>query len=296
MFELSRTVTGGMQVTQSEDLQKLNELPLVQHMPDETKGRVLTLLLEVSKLVTWFEDNTLLHQGWLGGDVGFILLQGDVEINKEGTNPLAVSAPALLGEMHQFNPLALRTATVLVKDNAKVLKFVWRELYAQARQRLTEVEQSMLMEGIERSVWERFNRDMLIDLALFRGIPERLKLRILLVLQWIVEPTTLADGQELFRQDDLCGGLGYVLLQGNVLLSRTNHPTQSINSPNILGVMPRFDPDLKWTATAKAQGKVELLKFSWGEYTDRLQQRLSHQEQRQVADAINATAKEHFIH
>ena len=64
----------------------------------------------------------------------------------------------------------------------------------------------------------------------------------------------------------------------------------------MLGVMPRFDPDLRWTATAAAQGKVELLKFSWVEYVKRLQQRLTPQEQRQVADAIGANVREHFVH
>lgn len=283
-------------MTPSEDLRKLSELPLVQNMPDETKERVATLLLDVSKPVTWFEDDTLLHQGWLGGDAGFVLLEGNVEINKEGEDPIVVSAPALLGEMHQFNPRALRTATVRVVGEVRILRFVWQELYAKARQRLAEAEQNMLMDGIEHSAWERFNRDTLIDLALFRGIPERLRLRIVLLLQWIVEPVVLVDGQVLFKQGDVCGGMGYLLLQGNVALSRAQCPAQQVGSPSILGVMPRFDPDLKWTATANAQGKVELLKFSWGEYVKRLQQRLSHQEQRQVADAINANAKEHFIH
>lgn len=283
-------------MTQSEDLQTLGGLPLVQHMPDETKERVASLLLDVSTLLTSFEDNTLLHQGWLGGDSGFVLLQGNVEIDREGASPVSMSAPALLGEMLQFNPRALRTATVLVKGEARVLRFVWQELYAQARQRLTETEQNMLMDGIEHSAWERFNRDTLIDIALFRGLPDRLKLGVVLLLQWLVEPVTLLDGQELFKQDNVCGGMGYVLMQGNIALSRPLNPSQLVNSPNLLGVMPRFEPDLRWTATASAQGKVELLKFSWVDYIKRLQQRLSRQEQRQVADAINANAKEHFIH
>jgi hypothetical protein len=283
-------------MAQAEDLQTLCRLPLVQHLPEEAKERVAALLLEVSQLVTWFEDNTLLHQGWLGGDAGFVLLQGYVEIDKEGEAPILVSAPALLGEMHQFNPRALRTATVRVKGTPRVLKFVWRELYAKARQRLSEAEQDMLMDGIEHSAWERFNRDTLIDLALFRDIPERLKLRIVLLLQWLVEPVTLLDGQELFKQDDVCGGMGYELVQGDLVLSRLNHTVQVVSAPNILGVMPRFDPDQKWTATANARGKVELLKFSWAEYIKRLQQRLSQEEQRQVAASINANAKAHFIH
>ena len=283
-------------MTRSEELGQLKNLPLVQHMPDETRERVATLFLDVSEPVAWVEDNTLLHQGWLGGDAGFVLLRGQVEINKEGEDPIVVSAPAILGEMQQFNPRSLRTATVRLMGTAKVLRFVWRELYAQAREHLTEAEQNLLMDGIEQSAWERFNRDTLIDLALFRGTPERLKLRIVLLLQWLVEPVTLLDGQILFEQDTVCGGIGYVLLQGNIALSRSQSPALVVGAPNMLGVMPRFDPDLRWTATAAAQGKVELLKFSWVDYVKRLQQRLTPQEQRQVADAIGANVREHFVH
>ncbi len=282
-------------MTSSTDLQALLDLPLLQRIPGDARERVATLLHRVSTRIAVSDGEILLLQGNVGGDMGFVLLRGAVEIDREETAPIAVSAPALLGEMLQFNPSAQRTATVRVAGDAECLRFPWQDFYAQARRDLSEAEQDMLMDSMERCIWERLGRDTLIDLALFRGVSDQLKLRACLLLQWIVRRAVLSAGEQLFAQDDLCGGAGYILTRGSFELTRPNHPAAIVGSPNLLGVMPRFDPDRRWSATAIARETAELLRFSWLEYEAMLQRRLSQREQQELGDAIAANAAAHFV-
>ncbi|HOE65938.1 MAG TPA: cyclic nucleotide-binding domain-containing protein [Candidatus Hydrogenedentes bacterium] len=184
-------------MTSSNDLQALLNLSLLQRIPGDARERVATLLHRVSTPIAVPDGEILLLQGNVGGDMGFVLLRGAVEIDREGTSPIAVSAPALLGEMLQFNPSAQRTATVRVAGDAECLRFPWQDFYAQARRDLSEAEQDMLMDSMERCIWERLGRDTLIDLALFRGVSDQLKLRACLLLQWIVRRAVVNAGREV---------------------------------------------------------------------------------------------------
>ena len=64
----------------------------------------------------------------------------------------------------------------------------------------------------------------------------------------------------------------------------------------ILGVMPNFNAEQQWSATAFAHGDVELLKFSWQEYMALLKQRLTQEEQGQFVESLKANAKACFLH
>lgn len=283
-------------MNESELASRLRELPLIRPLPEDAKARAAGVFLRVSKTMMYEDGDSLIKERALGGQDGYVLLEGEVVIHKEAKAPVVVAAPALLGEMLQFNPRAQRTATVRARGQATALKFPWEEFYAQAKQTLSEAEKDLLLESIERSVWERFGRETIIDLALFNGLPDLLKLRACLVLQWIVQHRTLADGERLFAQDDMCGAIGYVVVQGAIRLVKTNYPPRIVDAPDVIGVMPRFDPGLQWSATATAQGDAQLLRFSWQEYTAMLQRRLTQQEYALFTQVIDANALAHFIH
>ena len=280
----------------SEERRVLVGLSLLEGMPEEAKERVAGFLLDVSETVSLAEGDTLLRQGDLAGDSGYLLVAGEVTINKEGTEPVGLSAPALLGEMHQFNPQARRTATVRAKGPAQARKFSWLGLYARATEALPEDEQTLLMDGIERVVWERFDRDVLMDLPMLRGLGDQLKLRVCLPLLWIVSHEVLYDGEVLFEQNEKCGAAGYLLIRGKMEFTKAGRHSHVLAAPNNIGVMPEFDPELRWTATAAAQGEVELLRFSWLVYNKMLEQRLSEADRQQFAAAMKAAKKDCFTH
>lgn len=280
----------------SEERRMLVGLPLLESMPEEAKEHVAGLLLDVSETAGLADGDTLLRQGDLAGDSGYLLVAGEATIDKEGVEPLTLSAPALLGEMHQFNPQARRTATVRAKGPGQVCKFSWLELYARAKEALPEDEQTLLMDGIERVVWERFDRDMLMDLPMLRALGDQLKLRVCLPLLWIVKREVLYDAEILFDQNEKCGGAGYLLIRGKMAFTKADRHSHVLAAPNNIGLMPDFDPELRWTATATAQGEVELLRFSWLVYNKMLEQRLSKADRQQFVAGMKAGKKDCFVH
>ncbi len=281
---------------QVHELQRIVNLPLFSHLAEANRQRIALLFQEVGERIEAADGEALLRQGGVGADAGFILLRGKVQVLPEDGAPLAVDAPALLGEMSQVNRVAQRTATVLCQGEVDVLKFSWQTLLGRSRETLPETDRLALIESIERQVLERLHEESLIDLPMLRGLSNELRIRICLFLQWETHPLEIADGDRLFEVDGLCGDMGYLLDGGEIELLRPHTPGRRIAAPNVIGIMPRFQPDLRWTATAYARGNVEVRKFSWLSFLRLLQQRLAQDELLQFNRALSENARDHFIH
>ncbi len=279
-----------------EQLQKIMALPLFQSVPEPVQRQFGDLFLAAGDSTDLTDGEALLHQGGLGGDTGYVLLKGHVVVEREGLDPLIVPAPALLGEMSQINPHAQRSATVSSKGRVEVLAFSWRQLYAKAKAMLTQSELFLLMECIERSMLKRFQREALMDLPQFRGLPDELRMRICLYLQWEIHPVTVGPDGKLFEAKGLCGDTGYLLARGQAHIVPPAGRPLVINAPDIIGVHPRFEPELRWTCSAFLKGNVEVHRFSWLVFCNLLQQRLPPAEFQLFQGALNAYAKEHFTH
>ena len=280
----------------SEFAEKLHELPLLREMQAETRSRVAKLLLLTSNLTACADGETLINQRALGGQDGFILIDGAVTIIRESAGPLVVNAPSLLGEMLQFNPRAQRTATVTACGSATVLQFPWQEFYAQAKEHLSAEEQAELLESIERTVWERFGQETVVDVPMFRGLPDRIKLRVCVAMQWLVQRVALEDGARLVVQGELCGSTGYLLVNGKVRITERHQPPRILSAPNMIGVMPRFQADLQWSATCAAEGDAEFLKVPWQDFMATLERRLSADELQQFIRNVESNQSAGLAH
>lgn len=283
-------------MAQPRDVDRIAQLPLLQFVPDSMRGRVAQLFAGVSSVISTTPGNALVRRGELGGDTGYVLLDGAAEVMRDDGASIRVDSPALLGEMYQFNPHAERTATVRAVEPGRALKFSWQAFYSQAKATLPEEEQGQMMGAIERCILERFDRGALLNLALFRGLPDELRLRVCLLLQWVTHPIAFRDGETLFEQGAMCGGEGYLLARGSVDLRKAGQFVETRSAPDLLGAMPEFDPDLRWTASATARGAVETLRFAWLELNALFVQRSTRKEQELFAQAIRANAASHFMH
>ena len=279
-----------------ENLKDLVALSLLKDMPDAARQRVAELIMETANEVELADGAALFHQGDLGSDAGFALLRGTVRIEREGLPPVTTNAPAILGEIQQFNPRAQRTATVRAAGPVKALRFTWQALYEKAREAFTPEEQHRLMDALEKGVCERLACERLVDVPIFRGLPDPLTVRASLILHWLAQRVRVPDGATLFEQNALCGGTGFLLLHGCVELRIAGRFSQGFNPPCVLGVMPQFDPDLRWSATATAKGDIELLKFSWLNYVTMLQRRLAPGELDQLMKSVAAAGDACFAH
>ncbi len=270
-------------------------LPLFDAMSPALRNRVAAALSAVSQEVSFAQGEALIEEGTLSGTAGYVLLDGRVEVTRAGMEAVTVPAPALLGEMQQFNPLGQRSATVRATGPVHALRFPWQAFYDQAKQTLTGAEVAQLIGAIEYCVRERFHAEQVIDLPLFQNLPANVKLSASLLLLWEGTPARYREGDTLFRQGDMCGAKGYVLLGGRVKLA-SGGTTLREEAPALLGIMPDFDPDLTWTATATADGVAEVLAFSWQNYLAMLQQRVSPEEYAIFLEAARTTAKRAFAH
>ncbi|MBP8128105.1 MAG: cyclic nucleotide-binding domain-containing protein [Candidatus Hydrogenedentes bacterium] len=279
-----------------EVLRTLQGLPLVQYIPEAQRGAVAALFADVSKEVALAPGEILIRQGELGGETGYVLVDGSVEVEPDAGAPIRLMAPALLGEMNQFNPQAQRTATVRALTPIHALRFAWPAFYAKARSSFSVAGQGLIVDAMERCVLERFHRSMLLDLALFEGLDDALKLRVCLLLQWVTQPVAFSSGQVLFEQGGMCGGEGWLLTHGEVELRMAGQTHDVRHAPDLLGVLPQFDPGLRWTATAAARGPVEALKFSWLEFNALFMQRAAAEAQAHFWVAVKNNAHRHFVH
>lgn len=279
-----------------EVLQRLEGLPLLQYMPDALRTRVAQMLTEISREISLEKGEILIRHGEIGGETGYVLVDGEAEVDRGDDCPIGVPAPALLGEMYQFNPQAQRTATVRTRTPVRALRFTWPSFYSTAKASFTPAEQSSIVDAMERCILQRFDRAMLLDLALFRGLDDDLKLRVCLLLQWVTQVLIFRDGEILFQQNGMCGGEGWLLTHGQVELRKAGQLFDTRRAPDLLGVLPEFNPDLRWTTSAVARGPVEVLKFSWLEFNALFEQRSTPDLRARFRDAVRNNASFHFVH
>ncbi len=273
---------------------RMSTLELVEETPKEAKDKVLQLFLDVGAQERFLDGQMLIRQDGLGGDTGFILTDGTVHIEAGTADPIPVHAPALLGEMHQLNPYGQRTASVTARGTVAALNFSWMGLYAHAKEVLSPLEQNFLYEGIERVVLKRFHRETLMDLPPLRALPERIRLRVCLMVQWIAKRHPVADGETIFEERSMCGDVGRLLTRGEVVLTAAGVPVATMTAPDLLGILPNFDAALRWSATAEAKGDTEVLNFSWLALMKLLAQRMPPEAYDMVRNALADYAKDHF--
>lgn len=270
-------------------------LSALDHLSPELRAKVAQLLLDLGKCLSLAEGDVLIHEGDVGGGSGYVLLAGNMRVEHERDTAVRLTPPALLGEMHQFNPRALRTATVTADTPCEVLKFSWFDFQFRATSQLTHDEQDALMETMEQLVWQRFHHESIFNVPCFQGIAERTRLRLCLTLVWLAKDLHLPAGAVLFQQQELQGGAGYILLNGDVALARAGQPIGTLSAPTLLGAATTFDPRRTWSATATAKTSVDLLQFEWPELEAYLVQRLGEPDARKVMAAIEDACPDGFV-
>jgi hypothetical protein len=271
-------------------------LPMFADLSIETREHFAQVFLDISERVSFEDGDYLMREGDLGWITGYIIVAGEVVVERVGSKPIDVGAPAIVGEMQQFNPRSQRTATVRADGPVSALVFSWQNLYHLGASDLSGEEQRLLRNSIELLVLERFEQDTVMDVPLFRDLPGPLKVRACLLLMWLARDVAIRDGERLFDQGGMCGGIGYLLMKGTIRLKREHQPPKDISAPEILGIIPKPDLALKWSATAVATGEVEILKFDWATYSATLDNSLTPGERESVSKAFEAAAADHFAH
>ena len=136
----------------------LREMKFMQRLPEGLRGNVAVILQEVSELRSVPEGAAWVREGEQTQNKGYILVKGAVAIQKTGAPEHLESAPELLGEIMQFNPVQLRTATVVATEDCVVMRFFWDDFWAKIKDSLSEGDEETVKAAIESFAWEHFNR------------------------------------------------------------------------------------------------------------------------------------------
>lgn len=276
---------------------KVAQLPLLEHLEDAGKNDVAKAFIDVSDRLVYDDGETLIHEGYLSFDTGYVIVEGTVVVEVPDEDEIELKAPALLGEMSQFRAGDRRTATVRAKGETRALQFFWDDLYAHAEEALDEKAQLAFRMSIERQVWERFPYTNITTLAMFNDLSEDLKIQVCMPFPSISERQTLGGVDTLFSQSGRCHSMGYLIVEGSVKLFRQDQPEKTVAAPGILGIFPgKTEKDTYWSATAMANGEAEILCFSWKTYTRQLVQRLPREERKKFAASIANNKSKHFWH
>lgn len=274
----------------------IQTLGALEPLGSDLRVKVAAIIESCGKSLSLGGDDVLIHEGDVAGGSGFVLLSGTMRVEQEGQPSVSIGAPALLGEMHQFNPKAQRTATVSASSPCEVLKFSWFDFQMRAMQELNAAEQDALMEAMAQLVWKRFHHEAMFNVPAFGQLEETARLRLCLTLVWIAHQEEVASGDTLFTEGQPQNGMGYLLLEGEIALLRGGQPFWQCTAPDLIGAATQLDPARRWSATARALSDASLMRFEWSELEGYLIQRLGEGETQRALAVIEASCAEGFTY
>ncbi len=131
----------------------LASLPFMNDLPKGLAHRFAEMLIDTAERNTVLDGTKLFTEGEHTPDLGYVLLSGKVQVEKSYTSNSMTTAPALLGEIKQFNPASERTATVRALGDLDVLQFRWVDLNAAINAELKGPEQKLLRKAMLDYAW-----------------------------------------------------------------------------------------------------------------------------------------------
>jgi CRP-like cAMP-binding protein len=140
----------------SEIRNQICAIPVVRDLPEKLRARICMILLGIGHEVTATEGQILFEEGEGDNDVAYILLQGEILVQKSDSPEIVAQAPDLLGEVVKFSPMSRRSATVSAKGEVKLLKFIWAEFFDAIDQVFPPEEQIQVRQALEDIAWGHF--------------------------------------------------------------------------------------------------------------------------------------------
>ena len=131
----------------------VTNLAFMKELPGELREKVAAVFDEVGVLRAAPKGMAWLRQGEHTPDKGYLLLQGTAAIRKMEHPEFSCEAPELLGEIMQFDPRHLRSATVSAATDCVLLRFMWPSFWEACEDHLTQDECSTVKTAIESCAW-----------------------------------------------------------------------------------------------------------------------------------------------
>lgn len=98
----------------------------------------------------------------------------------------------------------------------------------------------------------------------------------------------------LFTEGDQGSDAGYLLLGGEISVTKSSAPEIRCQAPELLGEMKQFNPNQERTATVEAVDELEVLRFNWYDFSAAMEQGLNESDRAAVTSALESCAWQHF--
>lgn len=109
------------------------------------------------------------------------------------------------------------------------------------------------------------------------------------------EVSDVPDETLLLREGDVRGTAGFVLLEGELSVIRSEYDPVSLKAPALIGEMQQFSISGSRSASVLTVGACTLLRFDWPEFYATLELRLRPLDFQMVKDAIRRFSSNHAL-
>jgi len=131
-------------------------LTVLSMLTPQLRDRMADIFLTVAAPQKVAPNTMLFKKGQMSNDEGYVLLDGDISVQKEGVPEFTALAPDVLGEIAHISPTKQRSATVTAVTELKILRFKWSTLLAAAQQSLSAAEVQQFTSVLQEYAWKHF--------------------------------------------------------------------------------------------------------------------------------------------
>jgi len=139
-------------------IEVITKISFMQDLKPDTRKKLAAIFSVLGPVESVPVSTVLFRKGEKADDRGVILLEGRIGVDKDDSPEITAEAPQLLGEMSQFSPNKVRTATVSADTELKAIQFKWADFKTRAQESLSTDELNDLFNALEDYAWEHFTQ------------------------------------------------------------------------------------------------------------------------------------------
>ena len=143
-------------MTKEQARERVLQLAVLHGLGPQLRESMADIFLGVASPQIVPINTVLFKRGQASNDEGFVLLEGDVTVLKEGAPEFVAPAPDVLGEIAHISPTKQRSATVSAASELKILRFKWSALLNAAQQKLSASEMQQFTSALQEYAWKHF--------------------------------------------------------------------------------------------------------------------------------------------
>lgn len=136
--------------------------------------------------------------------------------------------------------------------------------------------------------------DTLRNLRFMHQLGPAAREKVIAAFEIVGQPESMNPGASLFREGERDTDRGYVLLDGEVRITKSSAPELTVAAPELLGEMVQYNPKSERTATVESATAIQVLSFQWSAFNDELVRTCSPEETDEIQKAFQDYAWEHF--